>query len=295
MAPLGTVENTPGPASPGGPKSRVLGVCSWSLQPRDLAGLLAALRATGLRAVQLALDPLRTGLMDPGATADALAQEGYRVPSGMLAFPGEDYLTLESIRRTGGVVPDADWPQNLASARAAVAIAERLALPLVTFHAGFIPHRAADPARRVVLDRIRAVAEPFLERGIRVGLETGQENAITLLDALQTLDLPGVGVNFDPANMILYGMGDPVQALEQLAPQVLQVHLKDALPAGRAGQWGVETPAGAGAVDWPSFFGVLESRLPGIPLMIERESGDERVEDIRRAAGLAAHHLGGLP
>jgi len=295
MAPLGSVENTPAPASPGGPAPRLIGVCSWSLQPGDLAALRVALRATGLRAVQLALDPLRTGVMDPGATAQALRQEGFLVPSGMLAFPGEDYLTLESIRRTGGVVPDADWPQNLASARAAARIAGELAIPLVTFHAGFIPHRAGDRTRQVVLDRIRAIAEPFLERGIRVGLETGQENAITLLDALQTLDVPGVGVNFDPANMILYGMGDPVQALEHLAPHVVQVHLKDALPAIHAGQWGVEVPAGAGAVDWAGFFGVLRARLPGVHVMIERESGTERVEDIRRAAGLAFHHLGVQP
>ena len=295
MAPLGSVENTPVSASPGGPPPRLIGVCSWSLQPRDLAGLLDGIRATGVRAVQLALDPLRTGVMDPEATGQALRQAGIAVPSGMLAFPGEDYLTLESIRRTGGVVPDADWPQNLASARAAARIAGALAISLVTFHAGFIPHRSSDPTRRVVLDRIRAVAEPFLERGMRVGLETGQENAITLLDALQTLDMPGVGINFDPANMILYGKGDPVQALEQLVPHVVQVHLKDALPAMHPGQWGVEVPAGLGAVDWPPFFGMLAERLPGVHVMIEREAGTERIDDIRRAAGLAMHHLGIRP
>jgi len=271
-----------------------VGVCSWSLQPRDLTGLLASVRATGLRAVQLALDPLRVGAMDPQATGEALRHAGILVPSGMLVFPGEDYLTLDSIRRTGGVVPDATWPQNLAAARAAAEVAGQLGTPLVTFHAGFIPHRAADPTRRVVLERILAIAEPFLTRGVGVGLETGQENAISLLDVLQTLAVPGIGVNFDPANMILYGMGDPVQALEQLAPHVVQVHLKDALPSAYSGQWGVEVPAGDGAVDWGAFFGVLEAKLPGVPVMIERESGTDRVEDVRRAAGLAAHYLDGV-
>ncbi len=289
---MGTVENTPAGDLPGGPPGRLVGVCSWSLQPRDLAGLLAAVAATGLHAVQLALEPLRAGVMDPGAVGPALASRGIAVPSGMLAFPGEDYLTLESIRRTGGVVPDADWPHNLAAAREAAAIAARLAIPLVTFHAGFIPHRSTDPRRRIVLDRILAIAEPFLEAGISVGLETGQENAITLLDALDMLGEPRIGVNFDPANMILYGMGDPVRALEQLSPRVLQVHLKDALPSSHHAQWGLEVPAGDGAVDWRAFFEVLQSRLPGIPVMIERESGEDRVEDVRRAAGLAHHHLG---
>lgn len=288
------VENTPPATSPRGRTRHLVGVCSWSLQPRDLAGLVAAVRGTGLVAVQLALDPLRTGVMDPAATGEALKQAGITVPSGMLGFPGEDYLTIESIRRTGGVVPDAHWPQNLAAARAAAEIAGGLGIPLVTFHAGFIPPRTTDPTRKVVLERIAAIAEPFLQRGIGVGLETGQENAISLLDALQTLDLPGMGVNFDPANMILYGMGDPVQALEQLVPHVVQVHLKDALPAVHAGQWGVEVPAGAGTVDWAGFFALLDARLPDVPVMIERESGTERVEDVRRAAGLAAQFLGAL-
>lgn len=285
------VENTSSGGSPGGPPTRWLGVCSWSLQPRDLGTLVAAVRATGLGAVQLALEPLRNGQMDPAATVAALHRAGVVVPSGMLSFPSEDYLTLESIRRTGGVMPDSAWTHNLAAAREAAEIATQLAIPLVTFHAGFIPHRARDPKRRIVLDRILAIAGPFLERGIAVGLETGQENAITLLDALDMLHEPRIGVNFDPANMILYGMGDPVQAVEQLASRILQVHLKDALPAPHPGQWGLEMRAGEGAVDWPAFFGFLNTRLPAISIMIERETGEDRVEDIRLAAALATHFL----
>jgi len=254
---------------------------------------VASVAASGLAAVQLALEPLRSGAMDPAATAGALARAGIGIASGMLAFPGEDYGTLESIRRTGGVVPDAAWPRNLAAAQEAAGIARELGMSIVTFHAGFIPHGADDPHRRVVLERVRAVAEPFLDRGMRVGLETGQESAATLLEALDALAEPRIGVNFDPANMILYGMGDPVAALEALTPHVLQIHLKDALPAMREGEWGCEVPAGEGAVDWPAFFDVLQRRLPGVGVMIERESGDSRVEDIRQAAGLASHFLGG--
>lgn len=271
-----------------------VGVCSWSLRPATAAALVSAVEATGLAAVQLALEPLRAGAMDPALTQSTLARAGIGVPSAMLAFPGEDYTTLETIRRTGGVVPDAAWPRNLQAAQAAAAIAAEFGVRLVTFHAGFIPHEPGDPLRRVVLDRILAVAEPFLARRIAVALETGQESATTLVDALEALAEPRIGVNFDPANMILYGMGDPVLALELLAPRVLQVHLKDALPATREGEWGTEVPAGEGAVDWTAFFGVLERDLPGVGVMIERESGESRIEDIRQAAGLASHFLGGL-
>ncbi|MDZ4673448.1 MAG: TIM barrel protein [Gemmatimonadota bacterium] len=291
---MGTVENTSASGSPGGSAPARVGVCSWSLRPATTAALVSAVEATGLGVVQLALEPLRSGAMEPAATQAALAAAGIAVPSAMLAFPGEDYSTLESIRRTGGVVPDAAWPRNLQAAQAAAGIAAEFRVGLVTFHAGFIPHTASDPMRRVVLDRILTIAEPFLARSIPVALETGQENAATLLEALDALQEDRIGVNFDPANMVLYGMGDPVHALELLAPRVLQVHLKDALPAVREGSWGTEVPAGDGAVDWTAFFAVMERHLPGLGVMIERESGESRIEDIRQAAGLASHFLGGL-
>lgn len=291
---MGTVENSPEPAAPGGPAPRRVGVCTWSLQPRTTAELVERVRATRLGAVQLGLAPLLDGTMDPAATGRALAAAGITLASGALAFPSEDYTSLESIRVTGGVAPDDAWPAIAAASEAGADLAARLGIPLVTFHAGWLPHDPADPRRAVLLERVRSVARPFVARGLGVALETGQETADTLLEVLTELaDLP-VGVNFDPANMILYGMGDPITALERLAPHVRQVHLKDALPAARAGEWGIEVPAGEGAVDWDAFFRILRERLPAVHVMIEREAGEHRVEDIRQAAGLAAHHLGGL-
>jgi sugar phosphate isomerase/epimerase len=255
--------------------------------------LVARVRATGLGVVQLGLEPLVAGRMDPVATGRALAAEGIWIASGALAFPSEDYTTLESIRVSGGVAPDAAWPAIKAASASAAGIAADLGIPLVSFHAGWLPHDRLDARRAVLLERVRAVAQCFLSRGIAVALETGQETADTLLEVLADLGDLGVGVNFDPANMILYGMGDPITALERLAPHVRQVHLKDALPAARPGEWGTEVPAGEGAVDWDAFFRILQARLPGVNVMIEREAGEDRIEDIRRAAGLVAHHLGG--
>jgi sugar phosphate isomerase/epimerase len=90
-------------------------------------------------------------------------------------------------------------------------------------------------------------------------------------------------VNFDPANMILYGMGDPVAAVRVLAPWIRQVHIKDALPAGRAGEWGQEVQAGTGAVDWPAFIGALRDLGRPLDLVIEREAGAARSGDVRVA------------
>ena len=268
-----------------------LAVCTWSLQPRSVNELVDSVRATGLDAVQLALEPIRTGAMPLDEVRDALGAAGIRIVSGMMQTVGEDYSTLESIRRTGGVVPDETWEVNQAVAEECARIAEALGITLVTFHAGFIPHDAADPRRGVLTERIRHVARVFAGRGVRVALETGQETADTLAELLAELGDTGVGVNFDPANMILYGMGDPVQALRRLAPWVRQVHIKDAIASGRPGEWGTEVPVGEGQVDWAAFFDVLRAAELRVDLVIEREAGNQRVEDVRRAREVIARHI----
>ena len=98
---------------------------------------------------------------------------------------------------------------------------------------------------------------------------------------LQRLERPNVGVNFDPANMILYQKGDPIAALQTLAPWLKQCHLKDAIHTPVAGVWGQEVPVGTGEVDWRRFFDVLEKiKFKGYNCF-EREAGTQRVEDIR--------------
>ncbi len=270
-----------------------IAVCSWSLRPCGADDLAGALGRVSIDAVQLALSPLvgAKPVAEALAYADRLRDEGVTIVSGMMAFAGEDYTTLETIARTGGVRPDASWPDNERHAGAVAALAARLGLDLVTFHAGFLPEDAHDPERAKLLDRLRVVADAFDARGIRVAFETGQETAATLLAALDDIDRPNVGVNFDPANMILYGKGDPVEALHRLAPHVRQVHVKDAMPAREPGAWGRETPAGAGAVPWDAFFDVALGLSPRVDFVIEREADASREEDIVMARDLVSAHM----
>ena len=268
--------------------------CSWSLRPTGPADLVAKLARAGINKVQLALGPLAS---EP-AWADAageLAGAGVAVVSGMFGCVGEDYSTLESIRRTGGVVPDATWPANRRNILRAVPIAASLGLHLVSFHAGFLPAEQADPAYAKLLGRIGEVADAFAAEGIDLALETGQEDAPTLARFLDRLHRPNVGVNFDPANMILYAKGDPVAAAGALAGRIRQVHVKDALPADVPGQWGREVPAGSGAVDWPAFFAALRGQAFGGFLCIEREGGGDRLADVAAARELILRTWGSDP
>ncbi len=267
-----------------------MGVCSWSLRPGSPQELAERVRAVGLDCVQLALDPLRTGRWPIEGTRRALEDAGVAIRSGMMGSKGEDYSTLASIRRTGGVRPDQSWDENRRAASENARIASALGLDLISFHAGFLPEEPASERVKLV-GRLREIIDRLAEHGVRAAFETGQETAGTLLAFLEELDRPGIGVNFDPANMILYGMGEPVEALEGLAPWVRQIHLKDARRAKSPGTWGEEVPLGQGEVDWVVFFDVLTDRRIEVDLMIERESGEDRLGDIRAARELVQREL----
>jgi len=258
--------------------SRRLAICSWSLQPLNPLKLVWSIKQCGLQAVQLALVPLVEETEWENAQ-DVIRGNGIEIVSGMLATVGEDYSTLESIEKTGGIRPDETWPLTLSLAEKVADIGEHVGLSLVTFHAGFMPeHQCVE--RVTMLHRLAQLGDLFSNKGVELALETGQEDAHTLAGVLEELSHPHVGVNFDPANMILYGKGNPVQALELLHSWVKQVHIKDAITAKSVGQWGEEVPVGKGEVCWAEF---LQQLPDGVDLVIEREAGSQRVEDVQYA------------
>lgn len=260
-----------------------LAVCSWSLRPTDPANLIQQLQATGINRVQIALDPLREHPARWASLAEACAKSGISFVSGMFGTVGEDYSTLESIKRTGGIVPDATWEQNWSNIQSVAGIAKKLGLKLVTFHAGFLLHEASDPAFKKLSQRIGMIADLFAAVDIELGFETGQETAETLRAFLQQLGKPNVGVNFDPANMILYDKGDPIAALRVLGPWLKQCHIKDATRTRTPGTWGEEVVVGTGEVDWRAFFRTAKELNFHGNFAIEREAREQRVNDIRAA------------
>jgi sugar phosphate isomerase/epimerase len=133
------------------------------------------------------------------------------------------------------------------------------------------------------MDRIARTADLFAGLGLDIAFETGQEDAPTLRHFLQKLNRANVGVNFDPANMLLYDKGDPITAVHTLAPWIKQVHLKDANRTAQPGTWGEEVVVGTGQVDWAGFMRALRDIDFRGNLCLEREAGTQRVVDL--AAG----------
>lgn len=266
-----------------------IGVCSWSLQATGPHDLVKKVQALGLKKLQLGLTPHRD---DPGTwdgVQEILGAAGISIVSGMFCTAGEDYTTPETIRRTGGIVPDEHWEENLAAAEAAAKLAQQMGLKLVSTHAGFLPHEQTDPAFDKLCGRVATLAHLYAKIGGYLLLESGQESADTLLVFLDEMARRGaknVTINFDPANMILYDMDEPIEALQKLAPYVQQVHVKDANRTIIKGQWGEEVIVGTGQVDWVAFVRILaEANFTG-DYIFEREAGNTRVEDITK--GIAA-------
>src|ERR1019366_6353738 len=123
-----------------------LAVCSWSLQPANPQQLIQQMKEIGLPRLQIALDPLREQPAVWGDFPRQATDAGLKLVSGMFGCVGEDYSTMESIRRTGGIVPDSTWQQNWKNIQETARLARQLNLNLVSFHAGFLPHDPKDTA-----------------------------------------------------------------------------------------------------------------------------------------------------
>lgn len=262
----------------------IIGVCSWSLRPTDMRDLVAKVQSLGLAHAQLDLSWLMAmGEAGRSEAMEILKSSGLQLTAGMVHFNGEDYSSIGMIRKTGGFVPDALWEDRRQVCAQACELASRLQLQAISMHAGFIP-ASSDPGYHKIVERVSEVAKLFAERQVDVLLETGQETASDLLQFLNDLTQRNVHVNFDPANLILYGAGDPIEAISTLGRHIAHVHLKDANFAENPGrEWGTEVAFGSGDVPVADLFSALHAVGYSGPFVIEREAGNERLDDILTA------------
>ena len=266
-----------------------LGVCSWSYQlPMD--AVAAEMKKLGLVNINLALQPFLEGDERHGKAEDAAAckraeariESGeWKVSSTMISFNHEDYTTLETIRKTGGIVPDEHWEADRALVAKAAKLTGKWKVPYMLMHAGFL-----DEHDKVAFDkylyRIKTLRDICQKENVELILETGQETADDLARFMPLVE--GVGVNFDPANMILYNKGVPVDAVRKIAPWIRHMHIKDAKYTKTPGEWGTEVPWGDGEVNAKLLLETLEEvGFKGV-FAIEREAGSDRVGDIALAA-----------
>ena len=239
-----------------------IGVCSWSLQVKSVAELRRHLDRLGVNLVQIACgDPHHAVWEEGDAMPVAARAAGFTMSAAMLGFPGEDYTTPETIRKTGGFGNPVTRAERLECLTWALQRTRALGLADLTLHAGFIPE-PGDPDRKAFLDTLGRVSALAAARGVTAAFETGQETADLLRLTLDELKCPNLKVNFDPANMLLYDKGEPLRAVELLGPDIRSVHVKDANRPPQPGVWGAEVPLGKGQVNIKAFLqAAQESRL----------------------------------
>jgi sugar phosphate isomerase/epimerase len=276
-------------------RSLEIGVCSWSLQATSIPELEKLLGEVGASAVQIGLgDPTHGTWKEGDRMVEMAKKASFEITAAMIGFAGEDYTTPDTIKRTGGFGDPATRRERLETFRWAVDRTVELGVEVLTAHAGFIPEPGS-PDRSAFIDCLGDAVDYAASKDILVALETGQETVDLLRRTIDEMESPNLKVNFDPANMILYNTGDPIRAIEVLAPDIVHVHVKDALYPANPGEWGSEVPLGKGEVGMKEYLEELVRLGYGGPLVIEREVGNqqERVKDIAGGINLLKKLIAG--
>lgn len=204
-----------------------------------------------------------------------------------VGFPDDDYTTTDIVKQTVGLVPKDRRQRRLSETLDIADFAHRLGVDAIGMHLGFVPTDPSDPDFSAVVEVTRSVCDHCRGHGQYFHLETGQETANELLAFIDAVDRDNLAVNFDPANMILYGAGEPLAALELVGKYVRSVHCKDAAVVRKPGQpWSEDAPLGQGDVDIKALLLKLRDLGYGGPLTIEREYAPDQVGDIRGALAL---------
>lgn len=187
-------------------------------------------------------------------------------------FAGESYADIPTVLRTVGLVPPEFRADRTREMLEIADFAKLLGCPVVALHLGFVPHDRQAPLYQEIVQVTRQVLDHCKANGQNLHLETGQETADALLQFIQDVGRDNLFINFDPANMILYGTGEPIAALKKVGAYVKSIHCKDATWSDQPGKtWGAEVPLGQGAVGMENYLRTLQEVGYKGPLTIERE------------------------
>lgn len=264
-----------------------VGVFTNSLRIEDPLEAIATTRSLGIGVVQIG--PLADEWYEGGKyrdIADCLTEHGVEASAVCVTYPGESYASMEAVRDTVGLLPEALLPERLQRTKLFADFGANLNIPVLTTHIGVMPEDPSDPGYQRLAAAVVEIAEYLGALNMRFAMETGQETGEAMKAFIETVGRDNVGVNFDPANMILYGTGDPLAALDVLRDYVFHVHCKDGTRPTATGQLGREVPLGEGEVGMKRYVDKLKEIGYSGPLVIEREAGDDRLGDIARAKEL---------
>ncbi len=215
--------------------------------------------------------PLKNALTKYGVEATALSEHG----------PGSRIFDFYEGPKTIGIVPPATRDARIRNLKLAADIASECGIPAIHTHCGFIPENPNNPLYDQSVAAMKNIAGYCKERGRLFLCETGEETPITLLRLIEDVGLENVFVNLDVANLIMYGNGNPVDAMDVIGHLVRGIHAKDGLFPTDPRMLGIEVRMGQGRVDFPTVFQRLKQVDYKGPINIECETeGARQNEDI---------------
>jgi len=265
-----------------------VGVFLASLGVKDAVEGIKKAREIGIAVVQLHAR-VRFEYYDQGRADEvraALDGNSVTASATCAGYAGERYRDIQAVRETVGLTNPATLEERIDETKRFADFTSALGIPVMTTHIGVIPEDRRSEDYRRLLGTIGLVADYCKSKSVTFAMETGQESAALMVDFMNDLGHDNVKINFDPANMILYDSGDPIDALETLKDYVVHVHCKDGRRPTEAGKLGHEVPIGEGEVGIERYVDKLKEIGYAGPLVIEREGGADRVGDVLRAKAL---------
>lgn len=254
------------------------------------AGLLQAALSFGVKQVELNCWNPATYTPDLAAAIKEEAdQHSIQLTSLWAGWPGPAVWDFIKGPATLGLVPQAYRPIRVSALIKAADFAHQIGLPAIITHLGFIPEIATDPEFHAVVASVKEVAQHLASLGMEFWFETGQESPVTMLRLIHEVGTGNLGVNLDPANLILYGKANPIDALDVFGSYVRSVHAKDGFYPTDPYHLGEEVKIGTGKVNFPAFVARLSEIGYQGPFIIEREiSGEQQIIDIKESIAYLA-------
>lgn len=221
------------------------------------------------------------------ALQEACEEYSVRITTVWAGLPGPAEWNFIQGPNTIGLVPPQTRAERVLALKQGADFARSIGVESITTHVGFIPEDPGDPLYAGTLEALREVVPYCKSLGLYFCFETGQETPVTLLRTIQDLAADNLGINLDPANLLMYGKANPVDALDILGPFIRGVHAKDGEYPTDGRALGREKPLGQGRVNFPVLIPKLKSFGYNGALTIEREiTGDQQIRDIRMAVEL---------